>query len=265
MVNGGVTTAVSARQAGRLQRHRGSAHARVASLCRVDRTPTVPRESVPDQLFTHLQAGIIDGHYPAGSFLPSERDLARLHGMNRQPVREALQRLRQQRLVEIVQGEGVRVRDWPSEAHLSVLLDAAVNPDGTLNDRLGLPILRLTAVSMIETARLAAQRRTDDQAHALRDAASAHRRDAWDRSQLGFWLLIVEASGCLACRLIVNSLTSVITRLNDSALTQLSAGQPNNEHRERLAEAIFHRDAMGAEAAAFAMVSPVVIRVEGRW
>lgn len=220
---------------------------------------------MPDQLFAHLQAGIVDGVYPAGTFLPSERDLARLHGMNRQPVREALQRLRQQRLVEIVQGEGVRVRDWQAEAHLSVLLDAAVNPDGSMNDRLGLPLLRLTAVSLIETARLAAVRRTEAQAHALRESARDLRREAWDRSQLGFWLLVIEASDCLACRLIGNSLTSVITRLNDDTLAVLSRGDPNNEQRDRLVDAIVQRNVEAAEAAAFAMVSPVVVRVEGQW
>src|SRR4051794_7122435 len=81
----------------------------------------VARQSVADQLFEQLLDAILSGEQPAGSQLPAERELATQAGVNRQAVREALQRLRQMDLVEIVHGGGVHVREWHDSAGLALL------------------------------------------------------------------------------------------------------------------------------------------------
>ena len=217
-----------------------------------------------DRLFATLQAGIVDGTYRAGTLLPSERELARIHTMNRQPVREALQRLRQQGLVDIVQGEGARVRDWQADAHLSVLLDAVVTPEGEVNTALGVPLLRLRAVTMIEAARMAATNRTDDDLVAMR-AALDETRPLGDRRNLDFWGALADASDCMACRLIHNSIEQLAARL-PLEVRQLVAGSvPLAAEAGRLIGAVEARDPEVAGKEAAAILVPAVERMEGRW
>ena len=62
----------------------------------------VERTSVPDALFAQLRDAIVTGAYQPGDALPTERELSAGSGANRLAVREAMQRLRQTGLVEIV-------------------------------------------------------------------------------------------------------------------------------------------------------------------
>ncbi len=56
-----------------------------------------------------LARAIADGHFPVGTLLPSESELASRHGVSRPTVREALRRLRDMRLVDVEHGIGTRV------------------------------------------------------------------------------------------------------------------------------------------------------------
>src|SRR5690606_2107825 len=49
------------------------------------------------------------GESPIGRLLPTEIELAMRHGVGPQPIRQAVQRLRQQRLVSAKKGVGTRV------------------------------------------------------------------------------------------------------------------------------------------------------------
>jgi DNA-binding GntR family transcriptional regulator len=56
-----------------------------------------------------LQNQIAGGEYPIGSLLPTEIDLAKRHGVSRQTIRQAVQQLRQQKLLSAKKGVGTRV------------------------------------------------------------------------------------------------------------------------------------------------------------
>ena len=99
------------------------------------------RRSLSDTVYEHLRDAIVDDEVVAGSLLPAERDLAQQYGVNRQMVREALQRLRQMHLVDIVHGGGARVRDWRRTADIALLPELVTRADGTLRAR---PALALT-------------------------------------------------------------------------------------------------------------------------
>ncbi|MGF1472494.1 MAG: fatty acid metabolism transcriptional regulator FadR [Rubrobacteraceae bacterium] len=76
---------------------------------------------------------IVGGTYPAGSFLPGERQLAETLGVTRPTVREALQRLSRDGWLQIRQGSKTRVRDYMREGGLRILAtlartEAALNP-----------------------------------------------------------------------------------------------------------------------------------------
>lgn len=56
-----------------------------------------------------LQQQIMVGEYPVGSLLPTEVELGARYGVSRQTVRQAIQLLRQQRLLSAKKGVGTRV------------------------------------------------------------------------------------------------------------------------------------------------------------
>lgn len=58
---------------------------------------------------------------PIGDSLPSERDLANQFQINRQPVREALQRLSRDGWLQINHGKSTTIRDYKTEGGLSIL------------------------------------------------------------------------------------------------------------------------------------------------
>src|SRR5919205_3920578 len=79
------------------------------------------RASVSDRVFSVLCEHIVSGRYTPGEKLPTQRTLAADLGVNMSPVREAVKRLEQLRLVEVRQGDAMRVADWRATGGLDVL------------------------------------------------------------------------------------------------------------------------------------------------
>ncbi len=81
-----------------------------------------PRPLRPTELAeARLIGAILDGHFPIGSSLPPERDLALALGVTRPTLREALQRMARDGWLEIHHGLPTRVRDYWHEGNLGVL------------------------------------------------------------------------------------------------------------------------------------------------
>ncbi|KPK89136.1 MAG: hypothetical protein AMJ88_18025 [Anaerolineae bacterium SM23_ 63] len=70
---------------------------------------------------TRLIEAILEGHFPIGSNLPAERELADQLGVTRPTLREALQRLARDGWIEIHHGRHTRVRNYGQEGSLGVL------------------------------------------------------------------------------------------------------------------------------------------------
>ncbi|MEA4907662.1 MAG: fatty acid metabolism transcriptional regulator FadR [Chloroflexi bacterium] len=68
-----------------------------------------------------LIEAILSGHFPAGSNLPAERELAVQLGVTRPTLREALQRLARDGWLEIHHGRPTRVRNYWEDGNLAVL------------------------------------------------------------------------------------------------------------------------------------------------
>ena len=123
-------------------------------------------------MFRRLCEEILGGRYEPGEKLPTQRALAADLGVNMAPVREAVKRLEQLNLVEVRHGDAMRVSDWRTDGGLDVaahLLFAAGGVDRSMMAAL----LEARRLMLTEAARLAAERRTDEQA----DGAGRARRD----------------------------------------------------------------------------------------
>ena len=167
---------------------------------------------VSDDVFRRLTDDILSGRYEPGEKLPTQRKLAADLGVNMASIREAVKRLEQLRLVDVRQGDAMRVADWRTEGGLDVLAHLLFRAGGLDRGTLD-ALMEARAAMLAEAARLAAGRRTDEQAAQLGaiagriaqapDTAAAQALD-W-----AFFATVIEASGNLVLGLVMNSIRHV--------------------------------------------------------
>jgi GntR family transcriptional repressor for pyruvate dehydrogenase complex len=164
----------------------------------------ISRVSVPDQVFERLRRSILSGDYRAGERLPTQRTLAADLQVNMATVREALKRLEQLRLVEIRHGDATRVLDWRRSGGLEALMLQGGGEHAIAGD-----LFEARRLLLVEAARLAAARRSPQQAAALLELAEAVALVGEDQAALladwEFMEALVEAAGNLVFQLIMNS------------------------------------------------------------
>jgi DNA-binding FadR family transcriptional regulator len=160
--------------------------------------------SVPDDVFDQLREAIMSGRYRPGDRLPSQRALAADLGVNMASVREALGRLEQLRLVEVRHGSATRVLDWRRSGGLESLALEHGAGEPLLGD-----LFEARRLLLVESARLAAARRSAEQAGGLLELAQAAAVAGDSRTALladwAFMAALVEAAGNLVFQLIMNS------------------------------------------------------------
>lgn len=116
---------------------------------------SVRPERFAERVYETLFHAIVEGRIAVGSKLPSENDLASLFEVSRPVVRQALDRLREDQLVESQRGSGSYVREKPG------LATPVLQPEGEPETRIGhiMNGLELRLVIEPECAYLAALRR----------------------------------------------------------------------------------------------------------
>jgi GntR family transcriptional regulator, transcriptional repressor for pyruvate dehydrogenase complex len=182
---------------------------------------------VSDEVFRELCEEILSGTYEPGEKLPTQRRLAAELGVNMASVREAVKRLEQLRLVEVRHGDAMRVRDWRSDGGLDVIAHVLFRAGGL--DRPTLRgLLEARRLMLTEAARLAAERRSDEQAGRLAELAGRMEEgpDAESAQALDFAFMseLVEAAGNLVFVLILNSIRELY--FSRAELFRAVAGEP---------------------------------------
>jgi GntR family transcriptional regulator, transcriptional repressor for pyruvate dehydrogenase complex len=162
------------------------------------------RASVPDLVFAEICQAILSGRYRPGERLPTQRTLAAELEVNMSSIREALGRLEQLRLVQTRHGDATRVLDWRRSGGLEALaLLGSADPDVVAS------LFEARRLLLREAARLAAARRSPEQAGTLRELAAAVGKAPDDaaalRADWEFMSALVESAGNLVFQLIMNS------------------------------------------------------------
>jgi GntR family transcriptional regulator, transcriptional repressor for pyruvate dehydrogenase complex len=167
-------------------------------------TPPLNHASVSDLVFTQLRDAILSGRYEPGERLPTQRALAADLDVNMTTVRQALGRLEQLRLVETRHGDATRVLDWRTSGGLEALAVLSATDLELIP-----PLFEARRVLLAQSARLAAERRTDTQARGLHELVTAIESAADDKTALfadwAFMSTVVEAAENLVFQLIMNS------------------------------------------------------------
>ncbi|MGE6386935.1 FadR/GntR family transcriptional regulator [Pseudomonas sp. NPDC078416] len=237
------------------------------------------------QIADQLRALIDSGEFPPGSRLPAERELAKMLGVSRASVREAMIALEVIGLVDVRVGNGVLVCEPPAK----VLTDEPVMTQVTrdqwkdVDPELGIevdfsaeipPFALLQARRLIEpeAAALAAQNASDEELDAIREAFERNARDNREHSHTHpgdrlFHIRIAQASGNPAYALMIKHLLghqygSMFQRLQAHYTSDDMPFRSEHEHRLIL-DALQNRN---AEAARQAMAGHLdeVIRIFSR-
>jgi GntR family transcriptional repressor for pyruvate dehydrogenase complex len=210
----------------------------------------IRRSLVSDQVFRILAEGILSGSYEPGEKLPTQRALAAELGVNMASVREAVKRLEQLRLVDVRHGDAMRVRDWREHGGLDVVAHVLFRAGGV--DRSTLEgLLEARRLMLREAARLAAERRSDEQAARLSDLA-ARLRDPGDAAQTLDWAFmseLVDAAGNVVFTLIMNSIRELYFERADLFRAVVGDTEELAPDYEQAASAVARQDANKAAAA----------------
>ena len=135
---------------------------------------TVPRLSLADATAAQLEARIAAGEWPVGTRLPTETELMTQLSVGRSTVREAVRTLARVSLVQVRQGDGTYVTGLPADNE----------PLRTRCQRAQLhEIYDVREALDLQAARIAAERRSEEDLVALREhlasrAAAIAARDA---------------------------------------------------------------------------------------
>ena len=218
----------------------------------------VRRRSLPDAVFEQLMSEIVAGGIPPGDALPPERTLTEQLGVNRQAVREALQRMHLLGLVDIRHGEPTRVRDFRSSASPELLTWLVVRPDGSVDPAVVRSVFELRATVGADAARLCASRAVADvvtavsaAADEMADAARAEDDVELFRLSERFWSLVIDGADNVAYQLLLNVQERVYAPVSIDALSILIRDELRDisGHR-RVAAAIAAGNERQAEQAA---------------
>ena len=208
-------------------------------------------ERPADLVFRQLRRLIVDGIVKPGEILPAERQLADRFGLNRIHVREALQRLEFYGLVRTRPQSGTVVTSSGIRAVDGIFADIL-----TLDRDDVAALMETRAALETNTARLAAERASDEEINALRAAHAAFRTEveagrAGIEHDLMFHLKVAEAAHNAVLRSLIGLLAPDIVKLakTDDTCAGPRAAAALAEH-----EAIFQAiEGRQADAAAHAM------------
>jgi fatty acid metabolism transcriptional regulator FadR len=119
--------------------------------------------SLKDVFIKRFEELILSGTFPVGQKLPSERELALQLGVSRPVVHEGLVDLAVKGLVTLIPRVGTIVNDYRKEGSLSLLTSLVNYHQGELEPELFVSLLEMRLLFEVETARLTALNRTEEQ------------------------------------------------------------------------------------------------------
>jgi GntR family transcriptional repressor for pyruvate dehydrogenase complex len=203
-------------------------------------------KSLVDVVFRKMLDRVRSGDWAVGAPIPSERALIREYAVSRIPLREAIARLRALGVVETRPGSGTRVRRVDAES-VSRLLPLLVTLEGP---RTFEQIFELRLALESRTAFLAAERRTEADAEALRALVAKFKADLAAgleeavETDLAFHVRIAEATGNPLFAVLMRTLAELVQHVQvrsckDDPVRRRRAV----ESHESIAEAILEHDA----------------------
>jgi len=192
----------------------------------------VTKNRLHESIVAQLRGKILNGDFACGEKLPPERDLAETFRVNRATVREALKKLEQLGLIEIIHGDGIYVRDYLKTGTIDLMKEMIYgNGDTSLSLIAQLQTLRRLLIPEMaaRAAGLRSDRDVQEMAGILEKGEEIHVMEA----DLAIHGIVARACGNLPYIFLLNSFNRVFLDFG-----YIYFGNPDNEKRSRR----FHRE-----------------------
>ena len=211
------------------------------------RLSPVERQSTVGAVAKQLLGHLTEGNFSPGTRLPSERQLAASLGVGRSTLREALAALDVLGLVDVRPGSGTYLAADSSE-----LLPQAIKWSLMLRQPRTRDLVEVREHLEIVTARLAAERATDDDIARLRRTVDAMRAagddvDAFVKADLDFHFEAARIAANTVLQDILRSIQSLLTAWFDRTLRVPGTMAATLTEHEAVCEAIATRSPDQAE------------------
>jgi DNA-binding FadR family transcriptional regulator len=214
---------------------------------------TIQRRKIYQEVLDRLMERIRSGAIPAGSQLPSERELMDEYGVGRPAVREALQALARSGIVEIIHGERARVVVPTAERLVAQIAGGAMH---LLRSQPGSLEHMKEARVFLEcgTASMAAERATEEQVARLRLAIAQQRAamsnfDRFVERDMAFHREIAGISGNPIFPAVAEALFQWAGEYYQSLVRAPGAEELTLAEHERIVDAIAAHDTAAASEA----------------
>lgn len=205
----------------------------------------VERRSASAAVFEQLATEVLHGGLEPGEALPPERSLTGLLEVNRQAIREALQRLAQAGLVEISHGGPTKVLDYRRSGGLDLLPRLLVKGDRFDPDVVR-SVMEMRASIGPDVVRLAAERASTGVIDAVQGVVAEMEAEddiaSLARLDVELWDLLVDGSDNIAYRLSFNGLRAVYEPILELVFPVLQDELRDLPSRELIATALRSHD-----------------------
>ena len=161
-------------------------------------------EALYTQIIGRIRMWIIKGYLKEGEALPSERALAEMFDVSRMPVSQALRILEFLGVVQHIRGKGVCVKKIDIHHILNNIGFLMLDPERGLHD-----LFEAREAIEVQAAKLAAERRTEEDLDAMEDALLEMERNIAMRKD------VMNASIRFHSALIVASRNDILVKINE--------------------------------------------------
>ncbi len=203
-------------------------------------------ETLYSQIVERIRQWIMQGYLKEGDALPSERELAQMFDVSRVPVREALKIMEFLGVVQHVRGKGVFVKKMDIHNVLNNIDFLVSDSESGIHD-----LFEAREAIESQAARLAAQRRTDEDLYAMEDSILEMERNITMKRDLKgpslrFHSALISASGNIVLVKIYEYLSDLVNYSLQQSLKDTARHEPSLSHHKQIFQKIKDRDPDGA-------------------
>jgi GntR family transcriptional regulator, transcriptional repressor for pyruvate dehydrogenase complex len=204
-------------------------------------------ETLSREVSNSLIKLILNGTYPAGSKLPTERYMAEKYGVARHIVREALKRLETLHLLTIRQGSGAVVQDVSLCGGIELITFLLTKEDGRIDKKFLADLIEFNEFISINAVKLAARRITARELRELKKLVRERAGCLDNHQRLQELTLLIDALWVKASHSqYVHLLFNTLRRINNTLEQTFGVSLPSDKnvqiHMEQIIKAIEKKD-----------------------
>ena len=209
------------------------------------------KKSKKQEFISQIEHNILSGKWKVGEQIPTERELVSMYGASRTVVNAALSELAQKGFLNINPRQWTQVADYKREGTLAVIFSMMQYNGRNVDMELLQSVLDARLLVETESAKLAAQKRTDEDIALLKSINRSEKEiiDIKERAEIdySFHHALTLAGGNLVYPLIINSFRPFALIYLEIFYSRIEDPSALAQRHSEIIEAIKDRDAASAE------------------